>query len=293
MDLNQIARLLGGTVDGRWINIPGPGHRSKDRSLGVLFDRSAPDGFRIKSHADDPTAECRRYVKYLLARAECRIHEIEPPRQNTNPEVVGRVERALALWANASPAEESLVERYLDSRACAPTSVVKSADMLRFHPFCPFGPERIPAMLALLRHVITDQPTGIHRTALAHGGQGKRNLSGGSKRMWGRSAQAAVKLQPHNGVLGIAEGIETALSAGELFDVPVWALLSAGGIQSCPVIPDVRQLIIFADHDETGLSAAHHCARRYSGSGVEAAIRHPPTPKADFNDVQQEKRKCR
>jgi putative DNA primase/helicase len=232
-------------------------------------------------------------VKRLLARAERSAREIESPPSDANSEVVERVKGALALWVNASPAEGSLVERYLGSRACTLTSAVKSADALRFHPFCPFRAERVPAMLALMRHVITDEPTGIHRTALAHGGQGKRNLSGGSKRMWGRSAQAAVKLQPHHGVLGIAEGIETAISASELFNVPVWALLSAGGIRSCPMIPGVRHLIIFADHDEVGLRAAEHCARRYSGNGVQATLRRPPTPDADYNDVQQEKKKCR
>jgi hypothetical protein len=154
MDLNQIARLLGGTVDGRWINIPGPRHSSQDRSLGVLFDRSAPNGFRIKSHADDPPVKCRRYVKRLLARAERSTREIESPRSDANPEVVERVKGALALWANASPAEGSLVERYLNSRACALTPAVKSADVLRFHAFCPFGAERVPAMLALMRHVM-------------------------------------------------------------------------------------------------------------------------------------------
>jgi hypothetical protein len=45
MDLNQIARSLGGTINGRWINIRGPGHSAADRGAGrrrfiVIFSSS-------------------------------------------------------------------------------------------------------------------------------------------------------------------------------------------------------------------------------------------------------------
>src|SRR5436190_10212508 len=66
----ELAAALHGTVNGRWINIPGPGHRSHDRSLGFLLDQTAPGGFRLNSFAagDDP-AECRAYIEALLKEA--------------------------------------------------------------------------------------------------------------------------------------------------------------------------------------------------------------------------------
>ena len=54
--------------------------------------------------------------------------------------------------------------------------------------------------------------------------------------------------------MGIAEGIETALSAHLIFKMPVWAALSAGGIRDFPVITGITFLRILADHDAAGRS---------------------------------------
>lgn len=289
----ELAKLLGGTVYGQWINIAGPGHRSKDRSLGIKFDPSAPDGFWVHSLAGDDWAKCRQYVKDVLKGLKLNAKTISSAGR-VDHRAAERIARALKMWEHASPAEGTLVDKYLNWRGCTLSSAVKSADALRFHPFCRFGPERLPAMIGLMWHLVTDEPTGIHLTVLNHGGKGKRELPGGAKRMLGVAAQAAVKLQPHNGVLGIAEGIETALSASQRYGVPVWALLSAGTIRASPIIPGVRRLIIFADHDAAGLAAAYECARRYSSNGIPAEIRHPKPANADFNDLlQQETKKCR
>jgi hypothetical protein len=275
MKITEFASLLGGTVNGRWINIRGPGHTSKDDSLGVMFDPSATDGFRINSFAGDDPAKCRRYVKSLLELKKPNGCEFEP-RQCRGAEVDERLRRALALWEHANPAEGTLVEKYLNSRACSLTSVLKSADVLRFHPFCRFGNDQVPAMVALMRHVITDEPTGIHRTALTRDGRKHQELAGGAKRMWGTSAQAAVKLSQHDGVLGIAEGIETALSAQTIFAIPVWACLSATGVGGFPIINGLNHLTIFADQDTVGITVARKCARKYHKAGIEVEIRCPP-----------------
>ena len=52
---------------------------------------------------------------------------------------------------------------------------VRIDESLGFHPSCPFGNERLPCMIALVRDIVTDAPIAIHRTAL--------DLSGASRRV--------------------------------------------------------------------------------------------------------------
>ena len=101
----------------------------------------------------------------------------------------------------------------------------------------------------------------------------------------GRAKGAAVMLGDiKDGSLGIAEGIETALSAAQIFNMPVWAVLSANGMADIPIVPGVKFLKIFADHDAAGISAARECKRRYKKAGIEVEVRYPLTFGDDWND---------
>jgi hypothetical protein len=61
--LQQLARLLGGTVNSGQVLAPGPGHSAADRSLSIRVDPAAPDGFVVHSFADDDPIRCRDYVR--------------------------------------------------------------------------------------------------------------------------------------------------------------------------------------------------------------------------------------
>jgi putative DNA primase/helicase len=98
----------------------------------------------------------------------------------------------------------------------------------------------------------------------------------------------AIRLGQVAPCIGIAEGIETALSASVLFNVPVWAAISAPLLKKWRPPSDVRKVIIFGDNDEsfTGQEAAYSLARFLSGD-VEVEVKIPSIPGWDWNDVQR------
>jgi putative DNA primase/helicase len=85
-------------------------------------------------------------------------------------------------------------------------------------------------------------------------------------------------------MIGIAEGIETALSAARLFRIPVWSLLCAYGIETFEPPPECRHLVVFADHDPHGRSqrAAKSLCDRLQ---FPTEIKMPEKLGADWNDV--------
>jgi hypothetical protein len=102
---------------------------------------------------------------------------------------------------------------------------------------------------------------------------------------------AAVRLFEAGRVLAVAEGVETALSYHSLSGLPVWACLSAKGLERV-VIPDfVDEVVIAADRDANGvgLESAVKLARRMMDLGKEVRI-HLPLDlmhggNTDWNDV--------
>jgi putative DNA primase/helicase len=102
------------------------------------------------------------------------------------------------------------------------------------------------------------------------------------------SGSIAVKLFPAASTLGIAEGIETALSAHQLYKMPVWSALNATLMKKFKAPPGVETLVIYADNDKngTGLNAAFECGNKNLLSQNDVArviIKWPELP--DFNDM--------
>lgn len=99
----------------------------------------------------------------------------------------------------------------------------------------------------------------------------------------------AIKLAPVGETLGIAEGIETALSASQLFAMPVWSVLNASLMRRFRPPGGVKCLVIFADNDRrgAGLAAAMHAAScsLHSKNDLERVRVLWPKALGDFNDV--------
>ena len=198
-----------------------------------------------------------------------------------------RTDYANQLFDEAICAEGTPVETYLRSRGLDGLKLRNMRRTLRFHPGLKHGPSGLilPAMLARIREV-KGFPIGLHRTFLRHDGRAKADVAP-NKMMIGSSAGGAVRFGPDAQLLVIAEGIETALSLSRAARVTCWAALSSSGLRGLvlPPLPTGESVIIAADHDSAGISAAEALAERLEAEGRGVSIIKPHRPGMDFNDV--------
>ena len=200
---------------------------------------------------------------------------------------------ALALWQEAVHPAGTPVETYLTHRRIWNLLPAEApGDGVRFHPSCKFGLRRVPAMLALVRNISSDEPQAIHRTALDSDGR-KAVVDGQSRLSLGPVGGGAVKLTDDAAVsvmLGIGEGLESAVSLRSVPEFgcsPVWSVLSAGGIERFPALAGIETLFIAVDRDRsgTGQRAAQTCADRWIGAGKEVFRLLAKNDGADLNDI--------
>ena len=98
----------------------------------------------------------------------------------------------------------------------------------------------------------------------------------------------AIRLFEPQTCLGIAEGIETALSAHQLYECAAWSVMNSSFMKKFRAPTGVEHLIVFADSDNngTGMAAAFVCgnANILANNDVKkVTIRYPQ--EGDFNDV--------
>lgn len=227
-------------------------------------------------------------VKNLAARSEVTasrpVQSAHLPKAANSDEQNSK--RALRIWDDAGPIAGTLAETYLRRRGL---ELPDDDGALRYYSQCPFGQTTYPALIALFRDIVTDQPKAIHRIALATGGI----LI--NKMMLGPVAGCAVKIDADENVeygLTIAEGIETALGGRMLGFKPAWALGSAGALRNFPVLSGITTLSILTDNDppdangrQAGQQAAAACAERWVAAGVEVHRMVPRRAGADMADI--------
>ena len=149
---------------------------------------------------------------------------------------------------------------------------------------------RLPAMVACFQ---TPDGTyvGIHRTFLDPAGDGKADVPEPKKfsRVLypGALSGSAIRLQDHTGVLGLAEGIETAMAVFQVTGTPTWSVGSAGGMATFIPPATVRQVDIWADNDAlwVGQTAAAKLALRLLDAGIPTRVMIPPVTGTDWLDL--------
>lgn len=171
---------------------------------------------------------------------------------------------------------------YLHSRGLQPTEAIKQARLNYWHDGIDYG--EYEAMCSLI-HDVNGKAQSVHVTYLKDGK--KADLPVVKKVMTpiDTTTGGAIRLMNHRGEIGIAEGIETALSASILYGIPVWATISANGMDKFQVPKGISRVEIFSDNDDNfvGQFSAYSLAKRLISEGINAKVHIPKL--RDFNDI--------
>lgn len=180
-------------------------------------------------------------------------------------------------------------------------------DCLRFHPAHEYWEAddndkyvllgKHPAMIAAVRNTLTNELVTLHRTYLTRTGNKARVPC--PRKMMGHGLDEfpsiAIQLggMPLDGVLGVAEGLETALSPMAVYRIPTWSTVNASMLAKFEPPKGVHTLLVWADKDRSngGQHAAQQLKERMIARGIRCKIVLPsfPIPKGaksiDWNDV--------
>ena len=146
----------------------------------------------------------------------------------------------------------------------------------------------IPALYSIASNEY-GEPVYLHLTYIEHGKKAAIETQRKMHKLQDFDGSVAVKLYAVADVIGIAEGIESALSAASIYRMPVWSTLNANIMRKFRSPTGVKVLYIFADNDKngTGLAAAFECGRAniLAKNDVETVFIRWPSKLNDFNDV--------
>lgn len=190
-------------------------------------------------------------------------------------------ERAIRFWTGSGaltggdPASAYLRNRWVEFAIGNPA--------LRYRPDMPHPSNRkLPALVCCIYGPAGEQ-LALQRIFIDHNGQ-KADIDP-QKAVMGPLWTGAIRFGTGPAIV-VAEGPETALSAGYLLGLPAWSAISAGNLAKGLILPPaVRRVTIAADNDPPGIEAAEAAALRWKAEGRTVRIMVPEKRGEDFNDV--------
>jgi|UniRef100_UPI004048798A putative DNA primase/helicase len=241
-----------------------PAHEDKQPSLSIS---TGAQGVLLKCFAG---CETSAVVDALGLRMRDLFHTDRHPLKPARTPFKAPVEPPISLglqpcaqrlWDDSKPLS-GVALNYLESRRCA----IPPADGdLRWHQAIKHPSGYVgAALIGLVTHVETNEPMSLHRTWITP--TGKAGLDKARMLAYGHTAKnGVIRLYPDDAVttgLGVAEGIETALSLAHEHE-PVWAAISATNMANLPVLDGIESIVIAVDEDIAGRNAANMLAHRW------------------------------
>jgi putative DNA primase/helicase len=221
------------------------------------------------------------------------LNQIEPiigtiRQSKCNRETYADPKKLRKIFQESEPASrDNLVGQYLEARG-----LKIFPPCLRYHKrvWEPDTKKNMHAMLAVVQDK-EGQGVTLHRTYLDVVNASKAKIDKPKKLMPGvkKITGSAIRLfEPSDGLIGIAEGIETALACCHRFNVPTWATISATMMASFEPPKGIKKVIIFGDNDRsfTGQKAAFSLANRLTlQNKIDCEVEIPVKVGTDFADM--------
>lgn len=174
---------------------------------------------------------------------------------------------AIAIWEASIEAQKTVVDEYLNRRG-----IHVRPPMLR----CRLDHRSmVAAVQAPDGKVIAIQQTWLNSDG---------DKAAAKRLTTGNLGSGAVRLGAASRIMGLAEGVETALSATQMVGMTVWASLGASRLHNVELPADVEEVHVFVDNDEPGRAAAKRTADVHTHAGRSVYLRSPPDQCGDWND---------
>jgi putative DNA primase/helicase len=181
----------------------------------------------------------------------------------------------------------SVADTYLKSRGLGDTQYPKA---LRLIPSLNDGEGGTrPCLIGIVQAPDGSNAT-LHRTYLEHNGSGKAEAMLSPRKIMPGSVPdgSAIRLSDWvPGPIGIAEGIETALAASILFEIPVWAAINSTMLEKWIPPEGAEDITIFGDNDAAfgGQASAYRLAHNLAVKKHDVCVKIPDIIGQDWNDV--------
>ena len=252
------------------------------RGTYVCGQCGAGDGMKLAiGFTGRPFTEVAALIDEMLGNL--KPDTAQPKREMTDED---RRQALRAVWTETRPiAPGDLAHTYLTARKVGELIYPKT---LRFGVLRDGDGGIRPCMVAMVSDA-EGKPATMHRTFLRPDGLAKAEMTAPRKLMPGQLPDgAAVRLSDFtSGAIGIAEGIETAMSASALYGLPVWAAINSAQLGKWTPPEGADEVAIFGDNDPKfgGQAAAFTLAHRLAVKGLAVNVHIPEITGQDWNDV--------